>query len=133
MAKTGTRPLPALSETQLEIMHIIWSQDEATVTDVWDVLAKRRAVMRNTILTLMDRLAKKGWLERRSDGQTHRYKATVSRAATLGGVVHRLVDAAFAGSADELVLALLEGRGVSEAEAARIRILIAKAKTRRLK
>jgi hypothetical protein len=45
-------------------------------------------------------------------------------------VVHRLVDAAFAGSAEALVLALLEGRGVSDEEARRIRQLIDKARSR---
>lgn len=116
--------LPALSEAQLEIMQVVWDGGEVTVTDVWSVLAGRRAVARNTVLTLMDRLEKKGWLRRRAEGQAHYYTAAAPRAATLGQVVHRLVDAAFAGSADALVLALLEGRGVSDEEARRIRQLI---------
>jgi predicted transcriptional regulator len=120
--------LPALSEAQLEIMHVVWDGGEVTVTDVWNVLARRRPVARNTVLTLIDRLEKKGWLKRRADGQTHYYTAAVPRAATLGQVVHRLIDAAFAGSADALVLALLEGRGVSDEEARRIRQLIDKAR-----
>jgi predicted transcriptional regulator len=119
-----------LSEAQLEIMHVVWEGGEVTVTDVWNVLARRRPVARNTVLTLMDRLEKKGWLTRRADGQTHRYTAAAPRAATLGRVVHRLVDAAFAGSADALVLALLEGRGVTDEEARRIRQLIDKARDR---
>ncbi len=133
MAKLDSQSLPALSEAQLEIMQVVWSSGEVTVTDVWSVLVKRRAVTRNTILTLMDRLTKKGWLKRRSQGNTHCFQATTSRATTLGSVVQRLVDAAFAGSADELVLALLEGRGVSNEEAARIRLLIDNAKARRPK
>ncbi|MFO0846429.1 MAG: BlaI/MecI/CopY family transcriptional regulator [Gemmataceae bacterium] len=116
--------LPALSEAQLEIMQVVWDGGEVTVTDVWSVLAGRRVVARNTVLTLMDRLEKKGWLRRRAEGQAHYYTAAAPRAATLGQVVHRLVDAAFAGSADGLVLALLEGRGVSDEEARRIRRLI---------
>jgi predicted transcriptional regulator len=122
------KELPPLSEAQLEIMHVVWDGGEVTVTGVWEVLAKRRAVSRNTVLTLMDRLEKKGWLKRRADGQTHHYTAAAPRAATLGQVVHRLVDAAFAGSADALVLALLEGRGVSDEEALRIRQLIDRAR-----
>jgi predicted transcriptional regulator len=121
---------PALSEAQLEIMHVVWARREVTVTDVWTVLARRRAVARNTVLTLMDRLEKKGWLRRRADGQTHYYTASAPRATTLGWVVHRLVDAAFAGSAEALVLALLEGRGVSAEEAQRIRQIIDAAQAR---
>src|SRR5262245_54233616 len=122
--------LPALSEAQLEIMNVVWEGGEVTVTDVWAVLAKRRPVARNTVLTLVDRLEKKGWLSRRADCQAYRYSAAVPRTATLGQVVHRLVDAAFAGSADALVLALLEGRGVTDEEARRIRQLIDKARAR---
>jgi BlaI family transcriptional regulator, penicillinase repressor len=129
MAK-AKKALPALSDAQFEIMDCVWKGDEVTVTDVWNAVAKRRWVARNTVLTLMDRLEKKGWLLRRAEGQTHFYKAAAPRATTLEGVVERLVDAAFAGSAENLVLALLEGRGVSEEEAERIRQLIDNAKKR---
>jgi BlaI family transcriptional regulator, penicillinase repressor len=124
MAKAKQVELPALSEAQLEIMQIVWGGGEVTVTDVWSVLSQRRQVTRNTVLTLMDRLEKKGWLKRRAAGQAHHYTAAAPRATTLGRVVQRLVDAAFAGSAEGLVLALLEGRGVSDEEARRIRLLI---------
>jgi BlaI family penicillinase repressor len=133
MATPSPEKLPALSEAQLEIMHVVWEGGEVTVTDVWNVLARRRPVARNTVLTLMDRLEKKGWLRRRADGQTHYYSAAAPREATLRQVVGRLVDAAFAGSAEGLVLALLEGRGVSDEEARRIRKLIDDARGRRNK
>jgi predicted transcriptional regulator len=130
MATPNREELPALSPVQLEIMHAVWDGGEVTVTDVWTALAARRRVARNTVLTLMERLVKKGWLRRRADGSAHTYTAAVARAATLGTVVHRLVDAAFAGSAEALVLALLEGRGVSADEAKRIRQLIDAAQKR---
>jgi predicted transcriptional regulator len=133
MARPKGEGLPALSEAQLEIMHLVWGGGEVTVTDVWNVLGRRRPVSRNTVLTLMDRLEKKGWLKRRADGQTHYYTAAVPRATTLGQLVRRLVDAAFAGSAEDLVLALLEGRGVSDEEARRIRRLIDDVQARRKK
>ena len=84
MAKSKSTEPPALSEAQLEIMQIVWQGDEVTVTVVWSELAKRRAVARNTVLTLMDRLEKKGWLKRRAEGQTHYYRAASSRCSTPG-------------------------------------------------
>jgi BlaI family penicillinase repressor len=130
MAKAKAQA-PTLSEAQLEIMDVVWAGREVTVTDVWNVLAGRRQLARNTVLTLMDRLEKKGWLKRRAEGQRHYYTAAAPRGDTLGGVVRRLVDSAFAGSPEALILALLDGRGVSEEEARRIRLLIDNAKTRR--
>ncbi len=119
---------PQLSETHLEIMGVIWSAGEATVGEVWKTLAGRRKVARNTVLTLMERLEKKGWLRRRVDGHVYRYSAAVGRDAALGKIVRRLVDTAFDGSAAGLVMALLDERGVTRAEADRIRAMIDRTK-----
>ncbi len=120
-------PLPPLSELQLEIMNVVWDRGEATVADVWRKASGRRPVSRNTILTTIVRLEEKGWLRRDAEGHAHRYRASVPRDATLGTMVKRLVDTAFAGSAEGLVLALLDGRGVSRDEADRIRAMIDRA------
>jgi BlaI family transcriptional regulator, penicillinase repressor len=119
---------PNLSETQLEIMHIVWEAGEATVGEVWKVLAVRRKVARNTVLTLMERLESKGWLRRRIDGHVYRYSAAIDRDATLGKMVGRLVDTAFGGSAEGLVMALLDQCSVTRAEAERIRAMIDKSR-----
>jgi BlaI family penicillinase repressor len=119
--------LPSLSEAQLEIMNVIWDEGEATVTDVWKILRKRRGVARNTVQTLITRLEEKGWLQHRNEGNRFLYSAVPERSAVLGRMVSQLVDSAFEGSAESLVMALLAGRGVSEKEAARIRAMIEKA------
>jgi BlaI family penicillinase repressor len=115
---------PALSEAQMEIMDVIWDRGEATVAEVWRVLTARRKVARNTVQTMIARLEEKRWLERRDDGQALRYRATRPRGATMKGLVRRLVDTAFRGSPEGLVMALLEGRRLSKAEAERIRAMI---------
>lgn len=120
----GKSDLPPLTAPQLEIMHLLWEREEATVTDVWQVLSADREVARNTVLTVVDRLAKRGWLEKKPIANTHLYRPTISREEALGTVVERLVDTAFAGSADRMVMALLDGRGVTADEASRIRDLI---------
>lgn len=123
---------PALSEAQLEIMQLVWDRGEVTVAEVWKALGERRKVARNTVQTLMARLEEKGWLEVVEEGHAFRYKAAVARKATLGTMVKKLVETAFNGSAEGLVHALLDGRGVSPDEAERIRALIdqAEAKSR---
>ena len=121
---SGKRERPHLTDAQLEVMHAIWDRGEAAVTDVWQDLCKQREIARNTVLTVMDRLAGRGWLEKRVIGNTHLYRPTVSRKKALGNVVKRLVETAFSGSADRLVMALLDGRGVSKDEADRIREMI---------
>lgn len=120
--------LSPLSDSQVEIMNLVWARGEATVSEIWKDLQTQRPIARNTVLTVMDRLEKKGWLKRRVVDQQHLYSAARSREVTLGGMVERLVETAFAGSAEDLVVALLDGRGVSDAEAKRIRALIEKAR-----
>jgi BlaI family transcriptional regulator, penicillinase repressor len=117
----------ALSEAQIEIMNLVWERGEVTVADVWKDISSRRPVARNTVQTLMTRLEDRGWLAHREEGGTFVYTAAEDRSRTLKGMVSRLVDTAFQGSAEGLVLALLDGRGVSKDEAGRIRAMIEKA------
>jgi BlaI family transcriptional regulator, penicillinase repressor len=118
---------PPLSEAQLEIMNVVWDRGEVTVADVWKAVASRRKVSRNTVLTMLTRLEEKGWLSRDEEGHAFRYRATVPRDVTLGTMIGRLVDTAFGGSVEGLVMALLHGRGVSREEARRIRTMISRA------
>ena len=118
---------PPLSEAQLEIMNVVWDRGEVTVADVWKAVASRRKVSRNTVLTMLTRLEEKGWLSCDEEGHAFRYRATVPREVTLGTMIGRLVDTAFKGSAEGLVMALLHGRGVSREEARRIRSMISRA------
>ncbi|MEX2120686.1 MAG: BlaI/MecI/CopY family transcriptional regulator [Pirellulales bacterium] len=122
------KKLPPLSESQLEIMDVVWDRGQVTVGEVWKQLAGRRKVARNTVLTLMERLAKKGWLRRKADGHVYRYTAAHPRDATLKQLVGRLVDSAFRGSAEGLVMTLLNGRSITAEEANRIRQLIDRAR-----
>ena len=131
MGDEESRRLPALSEAQLEIMNIVWERGEATVADVWKALAEQRKVARNTVLTMMTRLEEKGWLERDEEAHAHRYRATAPREATLGTMISRLVETAFAGSAEGLMMALLHERGISRQEAERIRAMIDEAERRK--
>ncbi|WP_165070829.1 BlaI/MecI/CopY family transcriptional regulator [Paludisphaera rhizosphaerae] len=124
-------PLPELSEAQMEIMGVVWDRGEATVADVWKVLSSRRRVARSTVVTMLTRLQEKGWLSCDDDGHAFRYRATQPRATTLNTIVSKLVDTAFGGSAENLVMALLHGRGVSKAEAAEIRRMIDRAEGRK--
>lgn len=126
MANTDSAPL---TEAQREIMEIVWRQGEVTVSEVRDALAERRELARNTVQTMIVRLEEKGWLKHRSAGRTFIYSAKRPRANVLGAKVAQMVDRLFAGSAEELVTALLEYRGLSSEEAERIRIMIEEAET----
>src|SRR3569832_2311692 len=119
----GDEALSVLSEVQLEIMHVVWDRLVCLVGDVWLVLHARRGVTRNTVHTLVVRLEEKGWLTHREADGAFLYAATVSRDETRQRCVQRMIETVFDGSAEGLVLTLLDGV-VSKGEAERIRKLI---------
>jgi BlaI family transcriptional regulator, penicillinase repressor len=123
-----SEPPPLPSDAQLEVLNIIWDRGEATVGQVWQAFAARRPVARNTVLTLVARLEEKGWLRRRTEGNVLRYSAVVPQATGLRQMARRLVDTAFRGSAEGLIMTLLEGGDLSEGEVARIRAILEKAR-----
>jgi len=127
MPKSKRAPL---SENQTEIMNIVWAHGEAGVALVLDELRKRRPLSRNTVQTMLSRLEGKGWLKARKDGNAFVYSAAVDRKQTLGEMVRQLVDVAFGGSAQGLIMTLLEERGIAADEKARIRSMLDAAKAR---
>lgn len=127
MAKLNEPPAPP-SDAQMEVLNIIWERGEATVGEVWQAFSAQRPVARNTVLTLIARLEEKGWLRRRADGNALRYSAIVPQETALRQFAKRLVDTAFRGSAEGLVMALLGGNALSEGEAERIQAMLEKAR-----
>jgi predicted transcriptional regulator len=121
---SGAGALPVLSEAQWEIMNVIWERSECSVADVWKVLNGRRGVSRNTVQTLIVRLEQKGWLTHRENNGGFQYAPTVSRQESQNSSVQRLIQTVFDGSAEGLLLTLLNGRALSKSEAERVRKLI---------
>jgi predicted transcriptional regulator len=121
----------SLSAAQLEILNIVWDKGDAGVAEIWAELAKRRRIARNTVQTMVVRLAAKGLLRHRQQGNAFVYSAAQPRHRVVGGLVSRLVDNAFGGSASGLVLSLLEDGKLTKREADRIRRIIDEAADRR--
>jgi BlaI family transcriptional regulator, penicillinase repressor len=112
------------SDAQWEVLNIVWERGESTVSEIWKAFYGRRPVARNTVLTLVARLEEKGWLRRQAEGNVLHYSAVVPQATGLRQIARRLVDTAFGGSAEGLVMTLLEGGDLSPGEAERIRSML---------
>src|SRR5215212_2415476 len=98
-SEDDTSPSPA----QLEVLEVILARGEAGVAEIWQELSKRRAVARNTVQTTVARLEARGLLRYRRVGNAFVYSAAKPRKRVVRGLVSRLVDAAFGGSASSLV------------------------------
>jgi predicted transcriptional regulator len=127
MAKRRSE-LPELTPAQGEIMDIVWERGEVSASEVRRVLSRRRQVARNTVRTLLERLEEKGWIRHREEGRTFLYSAAQPRQATIGQKVQAIVETICGGSAEALVTALLDYRGLNSGELERIRQMLARAR-----
>ncbi len=123
--------LPDLSPAQAEIMEIVWERTEVTANEVRRALLRLRAVSRNTVRTLLERMEGKGWLRHRAEGRTFLYSAARPRHDSVGQKVREIVETVCGGSPETLVAALLDYRGLRPDELKRIRQLLDQAKARK--
>jgi predicted transcriptional regulator len=121
----GQVPDATLTPVQFEILEVAWAAtDGASVAEIWESVAKSRDVGRTTVLNLVDRLEKRGWLARKKVQGVFRYTPTVSREKAAGSVAAEFVDAFFSGSASELVMSLLGSKRISADEVAQLQALL---------
>ena len=106
-----------LTQLELEIMLVIWGQDETTVNDISDRLADAgRPLALPSIRTMLSILQDKGYVERRKEGREYVYAAVVSGEQARKCILRDIIDRAFDGSASYLVAALVNGEMVSKGE-----------------
>lgn len=124
-------PDEPLSPAQREIMEIIWEHGEAAAIEIKERLADGRNLAKETVRTMLQRMEEKGWLRHRVVGRTYFYSAAVPKSGAVGHSVVELLDTVCGGSPERLVTALLDYRGLTAAESARIEELLQQAKKKR--
>jgi len=115
---------PQLGELETEIMNAIWELKEANVQAVVDMLRPRRKLAYTTVMTVMSRLADKGYLNRRKDGRSFVYTPGPSRDAVAGRMLNQVVDRLYQGAAGKAIAHLLADEEVDEEELERLEALI---------
>ena len=111
----------------MEVLKALWAHGPGTVRQVNEVLAGRRWAY-TTVLTLLQRLAAKGYVAREAAGVEHVYRAAVTREDMLEGRLKETADELCDGSAAPLLLALVQGNTFSPEELARFRRLLDEAR-----
>lgn len=109
----GRRTIYALPPLELECMKTLWALGEATVREIRAELASSKPLAYTTVETIMDRLTRKGAVERRKVGRAHRYTPLYEKAEARRQAVAAVVEHFFEGSRQAL-LGHLSGAPVSE-------------------
>jgi BlaI family transcriptional regulator, penicillinase repressor len=122
MDKTAGLPTPTPAE--LEILQVLWSRGPSTVREVHEQLSASRHTRYTTSLKLLQIMAEKGLVARDESSRAHCYSPRLGRADLQRRMVDDLVDRAFGGAAQKLVLHALGSHRASPEELAEIRRLL---------
>jgi BlaI family transcriptional regulator, penicillinase repressor len=118
------------TESELEILQVLWQKDTATVREVNDQLNDQREVGYTTTLKMMQLMLEKGLLSRIEDSRSHVYKAAVSESETQQQLLNKFVDSTFRGSAMKLVMQALGNHEATKQELDQLKELIANIENR---
>ncbi len=113
-----------LGETEMEVLHHVWALGEASVADVHSVILKGRAIAYTTVMTVMKKLARKGFLHCDSSGSRYLYTPARAPAQVRQELVQDLLEQVFQGSASALVQTLVRGEQIPPGERAEIQELL---------
>src|ERR1035438_4973173 len=102
-----------LTEQELEIMKIVWERETATVRDVYEVLLERRKVAYTTVMTMMKILEQKKYLKKKRAERAYVYRPAQPKGQVIGAMVRDFVNRVFNGSAEPLLVHLVEEHNLS--------------------
>ena len=118
------KPIPKPTDSELEILQVLWQHGPSTVRFVNDQLSQKRDVGCTTTLKILQLMLDKTLVLREDDTRTHIYRAAVREEETQGLLLDRFVESAFGGSAMKLVMQALGSGTTSREELAQIRSLL---------
>jgi predicted transcriptional regulator len=102
-APSPRRALLDLAPLELDCMNTLWPMGEGTVREIRDALAPRRPRAYTTIMTIMDRLARKGVVQRRRAGRAYIYSPNLTAEAARTQALGHVIENFFGGSKDALL------------------------------
>ena len=124
------RPSTTLTEAELRIMEILWTQGAGTVQQVLDWMPPKATLAYNSVLTTIRILERKGYVEHVKDGRAHVYKAILERKDASRSEIRHLISRFFRDSHDELVLNILEDRGLDSEELEQLKKILQRSESK---
>lgn len=108
----------------MEMLQHVWDIGEATVAEVHERVLATRPVAYTTVMTLMKKLADKGYLSYEKEGNAYRYRPARSPEQVRGRLLKDMIGKVFRGSPTALVHTLVNEETLSRADVAEIRRLM---------
>lgn len=112
------------TESELEILQVLWDKGQATVREVHEELARTKDIGYTTALKLLQIMFEKGLVSRDDSAKTHIYVPAVTREKTQKQLVGKMINTLFSGSPGQLVMQALGNHNASKEELDEIQKLI---------
>ncbi len=109
------------TESELEILQILWKKEQATVREIHQELEKVKDTGYTTTLKTMQIMTEKGLLERDTQSRTHIYKPLLSQKKTQEKFLNKMLNGLFKGAESRLVLGALQKKELTTQEVKEIR------------
>src|ERR1035437_8429846 len=119
------------TESELEILKILWDKENATVREVHEELSKNKDSGYTTTLKLLQIMFEKGLVTRDDSNKTHTYQPAVTRLKTQKQFLDKMINTLFAGSSTQLVLQALGNQKASKDELEEIQKYLDNLKSRK--
>ena len=112
------------TESELEILAVLWENKSATVRTVHEELTKTKEAGYTTTLKLMQIMHEKGLVTRNTESKTHIYIPAIDKQKTQLQIVNKMIAGLFAGSPADMVMQALGNNKTTAAELIQIEALI---------
>ena len=104
-------------------MRVLWARPESTTMDVVNAIVDP-PLARNTVMTVLGVLERKGYVRHRTEGRTFIYSAVIAEEAARGSALDNVLTRFFDGSAEALVSKLLDSKKMSNSDRKRLQKMI---------
>lgn len=116
--------MPKVGRMEAEILRFIAEHQPITVREVAEHFAQTKGYARTTILTVMERLRRKGYLKRKKMGNTYHYSLSQPKNSLLRALIHDFVQSVLGGSIAPFVTYLAQEAELSDEEIEELRRLV---------
>ncbi len=102
------RKVLAITERQFGVLRVLWEHGPRTVRELMEHLPRGDGQPYTTVLGLLQTMERAGLVEHEKEGLTHRYRPLVSRQQATGSLLSDFLGRFFHGSAEQLILGLVD-------------------------
>ena len=130
---SSQKPHKPIGDQELSLLRFVHEAGQATVGQAAERFGQPRGLARSTVLTMMERLRKKGHLTRRQQGGVYQYAPRTSPGAAVTQAVRSFVDRTLEGSIAPFVAYLGERERISDEDLAELESVLARLQSQRRK